>query len=792
MSMAWRKVWRDLWNNKLRTFLVVLATTVGIFALGLVFGLSAVMRAEMTESHRASNSPHLEFYTSRFDQDIVDAILRESGVADAAGEIRTGFRWKLEGETEWRDGTLIARADYDAQRMYPVDLLDGEWPAERTLAVERMSSHYYDLPIGTTVVVEVGRRERRLPVEGVVRHPYTPPPQIGLGNATFCTSPAMIAWLNGYDDEEGFDTLNVRLVSFNHEVAEATGERIKDRLQRAGVEVGFWDVVDPEVHWAQEMMDAVFLILGVLGGLSLALSGFLVINVMNATIVQQVWQIGVMKVVGATSRRVVRMYLATASAYGLLSLFLAVPLGAVVAHLVAVWLLDMFNIIVRDFRVHPSALAIQATMGLAVPLVAALVPVIGGARTTAHKAISTHGLGGVFGRGGLDRVLGRVRSLPRPLALSLRNTFRRKGRVALTLLTLTLGGVIFIMVLSVSASFRHTLDVLLSDFGFDVLVVFDDAYHVNRLNEVVRGTPAVAEAEVWDRPDAQLALPNGEELQVGIWGVPADSGMFSPRIASGRALLPDDGRAILLNSKIAADEGFQVGDDVELTIRGRESTWTVVGLVRNINNDFRDNFVPFDALARASGNGNHGALMMVTFDERDSAAHGKLIDDLRDAYAARRIEVVYDQSAGEVREQNMASFNVITYLMVAMAILAAIVGSAGLMSTMSINVVERGREIGVMRAIGAASPAVAGIFVVEGVLIGVLSWLFAVPLSFPGARVFSHLVGVTLMELPLDFRYSIDGLVLWLGVVVVLSALASLWPALRATRVSVREALAYE
>jgi putative ABC transport system permease protein len=169
--------------------------------------------------------------------------------------------------------------------------------------------------------------------------------------------------------------------------------------------------------------------------------------------------------------------------------------------------------------------------------------------------------------------------------------------------------------------------------------------------------------------------------------------------------------------------------------------------------DFRDNFVPFDALARATGNGNHGALMMVTFDERDSAAHGKLIDDLRDAYAARRIEVVYDQSAGEVREQNMASFDVITYLMLAMAILAAIVGSAGLMSTMSINVVERGREIGVMRAIGAASPAVVGIFVVEGVLIGVLSWLFAVPLSFPGARVFSHLVGVTLMELPLDFRY---------------------------------------
>jgi len=431
-------------------------------------------------------------------------------------------------------------------------------------------------------------------------------------------------------------------------------------------------------------------------------------------------------------------------------------------------------------------------MGLAVPLLAALVPVIGGARTTAHKAISSHGMGGGFGRGWLDRLLGRIRSLPRPMALSLRNTFRRKARVVLTLLTLTLGGVMFIMVLSVGASFTNTLDVLLDDFGFDALVVFDRAYHVARLTEVAESMPDVKRTEVWDRPDGQLALPNGEELEVGIWGVPSDSEMFDPRIASGRNLLPGDGHAILLNSKIAADEGFQVGDEIELTIGGRESTWTVVGLIRNINNDFRDNFVHFDALAQATGNANHGALMMVTFDDPDFGTQDELVAGLRDTYAARRMEVVYDQSASEVREQNLSTFDVITQLMLAMAILAAVVGSAGLMSTMSINVVERAREIGMMRAIGATSLAIVGIFVVEGVLIGVLSWLLAVPLSYPGARLFSDMVGATLMELPLDFSYSTAGLVIWLVIVVVLSALASLWPALRATRVSVQESLAYE
>ena len=94
MSIAWRKVWRDLWHNKFRTVLVVLSTAVGVFALGLVFGMSGVMRARMTESHQESNAPHIEMYTSLIDQDVIEAVLREPGVAAVEGEVRDGFRWK--------------------------------------------------------------------------------------------------------------------------------------------------------------------------------------------------------------------------------------------------------------------------------------------------------------------------------------------------------------------------------------------------------------------------------------------------------------------------------------------------------------------------------------------------------------------------------------------------------------------------------------------------------------------------------------------------------------------------
>jgi putative ABC transport system permease protein len=728
-------------------------------------------------------------YTSLFDQDVVEATLRESGVVEAEGEVRVPFRWKLEGETDWRDGTVIARGDYETQYMYPIELLDGDWPVEQTLAAERMSAEYYKLPIGTTILVESGRHNRRLPIEGIVRHPYTPPP-VMFGDPTFCATPETISWLTG--EEEGFNTLNVRIESFSEDDANEAADRLERRLDRVGVGVGYYDVVDPEVHWAQEQMDAIFLILTVLGALSLGLSGFLIINMMNATITQQVWQIGVMKVVGATSGRVLRTYLTMASIYGLLSLLLAVPLGAVAAHLLAAWLLDLYNIFVGGFRLMPTAVAIQVTMGLAVPLLAALVPVIGGARITAHQAISNYGLGAGFGRSWLDRLIGGIRRLPRPLALSLRNTFRRKARVSLTLLTLVLGGVMFIMVMSVDRSMHNTLEVLLNGLGFDVAVGLERLYPVERLTNVAESVPGVTRAEVWDFRRAELALADGGDSEVYLRAVPADSEMFNPRIVSGRNLLPEDGQAILLNNKIATDEGFQVGDEIELTIDEQESTWTVVGLVININMNQQENFVSFDALARAIGRVNKGAVVWVMAEEHDAATQERLIRDLRDAYTAQHMEVSNLQSAHEVREMNRSSFNIITYLMLAMAILAAIVGSVGLTSTMAINVVERGREIGVMRSTGATSADIAGIFVAEGVLVGVLSWLIAAPLSYPGARLFSNLVSSTIFQLPLDFSYATGAVVVWLLAVIVLSALASLWPALNATKISVREALAYE
>jgi putative ABC transport system permease protein len=798
MSVAWRKVWRDLIHNKVRTLLVVLSTGVGIFALGLVIGLSGILRTRIMESHQAARPAHITFWGGPFSSDDVDAVRREPGVVAVEGEMVTSFRWKLAHEEDWRDGDLVARADYGAQCVGLLRLLDGRWPdeqavrspARRALNVERLSSHHYSISVGTPILVEFGERERPVPIEGIVRAPVALPPEWG-GDAMFFATPETVAWVSGSERGEDFSRLHVRLHSYREEAAERMAERIEDRLECIGLSVDGYEITNPNEHWVQDIVDAVTMILMVMSILSLGLSAFLIVNTMNAILIQQVWQIGVMKAIGATFGRVMRAYLATALIYGGLALLLAVPLGVVGAHVAAVWLLDALNIELDTFQVDPVALGVQIGVGVIVPVMAALVPVVDGVSVTVREAIGSHGIGSDFGQGWFDQLISHIRALPRPVALSLRNVFRRKGRIALALATLTLSGAMFGMVLSMGNSLDNTI-VNNFSLGEDVALKLDRPRRVSRVVEIARDVPGVAEVEVWSEQGATLSLSSGEEHPVGLAGVPSDSVIFKPNIVRGRGLRPDDGHALVFTLRLAVKEGIRVGDEVALSIGDQESQWTVVGLYLSVDSVSDDFFVPFHALEKETGTYGRGRRVKVLSEWDDVESQQQLIQGLTDELAAQRIEVVSSWSGSEQLEESQASFGLLTSVLLVMVTLTAVVGGIGLMSTTSINVVERRREIGVMRAIGASSRAIVGMFVAEAVSVGVLSWLLAVPLSYPGARLFSDLIGDIILEMPLDFVYSAGGMVFWLLIVAALSALASLWPALGAAQVSVREALAYD
>ncbi|MGB0386102.1 MAG: ABC transporter permease [Ardenticatenaceae bacterium] len=127
-----------------------------------------------------------------------------------------------------------------------------------------------------------------------------------------------------------------------------------------------------------------------------------------------------------------------------------------------------------------------------------------------------------------------------------------------------------------------------------------------------------------------------------------------------------------------------------------------------------------------------------------------------------------------------------------MAVVMTIVGGLGLMGTMSINVLERTSEIGVLRAIGASNRAVQQIVIVEGLIIGLLSWLLGSLLALPISKVLAERVGIAFLNAPLRHSFSTTAVWLWLIIVLILAAVATYLPARNASQLKIRDALAYE
>ena len=165
---------------------------------------------------------------------------------------------------------------------------------------------------------------------------------------------------------------------------------------------------------------------------------------------------------------------------------------------------------------------------------------------------------------------------------------------------------------------------------------------------------------------------------------------------------------------------------------------------------------------------------------------------LEERFEGMGFQVNWTQTSETERAQVESQFNVLVMFLLIMAILLAVVGAIGLMGTMSLNVLERTREIGVMRAIGATDGAVLQIVIVEGVLIGLISWLIGAILAYPLSQAMSDMVGQSIVQASLSYTYSMEGVGIWLALVIVLAALASFWPARNASRVTVRDVLAYE
>ncbi|MEM7127457.1 MAG: ABC transporter permease [Chloroflexota bacterium] len=813
LDPRWRKVLRDLSSNKTRTILVVASIAVGIFAVGVVQQLRTVILNTMQDVSVRSNTAYATIITENIDDAMLESILRVPGVAEVRGENNLTVQVQIE-PGNWVPMGVEVVEDFESMRINTIELLDrfpnrpdfeaekSRWPGKNEIVIERgsLSSDVLpaDIKVGSTILVEneAGKR-RELTVSGVVYDANSFPS-------------AFTNRANTYVDLDTFERLGgsrnygqvalrvsgtpEQLTSKDYVVEIA--DEVGDKIERSGRNVFFKRIPEPGELFFQDIFETISLMLTPLGLLALALSGFLVINTISALMAQQVRQIGVMKAVGAQRGQVFIMYIGAVLLYSILALLIAIPITVFVAGGLMQILGGFINIDFPRWVLPLPVLLVQVGVGILIPLLAALYPVIRGTGVTVREAISDFGIGNV-GVDLLNLFLTKIRGLSRPIQLSLRNTFRKRARLILTLLTMIMGGMIFMTVGSVRISLGNLIEEALAYNQFDIQIVFERTYRTALTESTVSSMDGVTSVESWGQGSATRVRTDGTESDsLSVFALPPGSQMVQPTLEEGRWLIDGDESAVVISTKAVAagEDDIQVGDEIVLEIDEKDTAWTVVGIAQVLGGPPSQIpvYVPYDYYSRLTDNVGQSLSIQVKVDRSQITDINEMMNMMEEQLNDAGLRVAETFTIDIIRRISSGFFDIIIVLLSAMGVLIASVGALGLMGTMSTNVLERTREIGVMRAVGASNRSVRRIVIIEGVIIGMISWVIGAILAFPAGLGLSNAVGQALFSTSLPYTFSSTGVIVWLFIVAILATVASVLPAWNASRLTVREVLSYE
>ena len=793
INTRWQKALRDLWVNRGRTFLVMVAMVLGVLSVGMMSTTYSILRRELRTNYLATNPASATLWIDPLDDEFVAAVRNLPTISEAEARRMVVGRI-LVGPDEWRNIWLFVIKDFDDIRISRFAFERGAWPPTTgEILLERAALPLAQANIGQTVVVKTpGGPRRELRISGIVHDMGLPPAwqeNLVYGYITLDT-------LAGLGVAPQLNELKITVAAnlFDENHVRDVAEQLKAWSEEKGRQVYRIQILPPGEHPHQFQMDSLLLLQQAFGLLALLLSGVLVANMIAALLTQQVRQIGVMKAVGANPGQVMGLYYGLVLILSLAALGLATPVGLWLGRTFAHYMASILNFDLASEAVPPWAYALQVTVSLLIPLLAATYPIYKGSRITVQQAINDYGVGqGQFGATVVDRLLGRLGGLARPLLLSIRNTFRRRGRLALTLFVLAVGGATFMAVLNLRSSLRQTIAVVDSAYNFDILLSFSRSYPVAEIAPPIRDIPGVAQVEIFGGAKAARRYPNGiAGNPFDLLALPSTSELFDFPLIAGRWLRPDDENALVINHSLLADEpDLAVGDDIVLTIEGQETTWQVVGIVKQVMS-LPTVYVNYDHLAQITNQVGYARNVAVVTVGHDAMSQRTVMQRLEGALETAGLDVFTNLSFSTYRQAIEDHLYIIVAYLVLMTFFSVIVGGLGLMTTMSINVIERTRELGVMRAVGASNHALLQTILGEGALIGLSSWVLAAVLAWPTSLIFGNVFGTLLLETPLDFAFDPLGLFWWLVIAITFSAIASFLPAWNAAQLTVSEVLAYE
>jgi putative ABC transport system permease protein len=678
---------------------------------------------------------------------------------------------------------ITGLSTFEDPRFNTFQLVTGRLPGPGQIALESSDRSVTAVTVGSQIEVEVGGVAKALTVSGFVR-------TRGLPSAT------LLGTAYGYMHESDVQTL------FNAPGANDYLVRLNDYNQRslparrlAGIlrdqhvvvlaaNIGHSDGGDSAV------LHGIFAVVQVLAVIALVLSIVLLLSTITALITEQTRAIGTMKAIGASRGQIMRLYLTSVAAYGVLGTILGLVLGTLSGWLIVNFFASLLTLDIGPLTITPEGVLLAAAVGIGAPLLAALPPVYLGTRISVHQALSGYGLtNGSPSRSGVWSRIARRTLAPLPMAMQMgaRSLFRRRSRAMLTLLTLVVAGAVFLCVQTTTYSFESLLSQLFGTYHADIFASLSNPEPYPKVQQILSTIPGVAESE----PLAQILVQTkwGNGL---LTGVEPTAHLYQKRLVSGRWFAPGENNVVVLSTNAADKSGLKIGDSIAFHTALQSGRWKIIGIAQDDDDPLGLGVVlaPISEVQTfLQLPSDFTEVVMIRGTNSSQSAIDALATQVDDALSRSGVQATVLTTHSET-VSNQDQFNVIFALFYAVTVIVALVGVMGLFNALTMSVLERRREIGILRSMGATGTKIAQVFWTEAISLGVVAWIGALVVGIPCAYAFVWLLGG--LFVPVPFAFDPVALILMLGFILAVAILASAWPVWSATRTRVSQVLSYE
>jgi putative ABC transport system permease protein len=791
MKPSIKKVIRDLLSNRNRSFIVLLAIILGAFGVSMMSTAYNLLDKNLKDNYLKTNPASFTLVADSIPDDVLQKVKLLPNTESV--EIRNKIQGRVEiAENEFIPIWLFVVDDFETMQINKFRLVKGKFPISGDeILIERTGERLTDISLNKQYQVTIpGFGKSNLKISGIAHDPGQAPSWME-GLLYGYVSRDLVKKMNitGLPTELKFTIRNNKydLPTIENQLKETVAF-----LEKNQVKVSRTEILPPGKHIHKSQMDSLMFLLQMFGILTLLLSCFLIINMVMAIMAKETRQIGVMKAIGASTGKITSIYLTIVLIFGFTATLVALPLGFLAGKAYSTFVASMLNFELFDQQISHGVLVHQIIVGTLLPALISFFPVYRASRISVREALNDYGVKDSVSLSSekSSRVIEKLRFSNSTL-FAIRNTFRRKGRLILTLITLVLGGAVFISAFNIRTSLKNTVQSRFTNQRYDVQAIFSKGINESDFRTSIDSLQFVSKYEVWGYSKATRIITGHTESElIEIKVAPLQTELFIPEIIKGKWLSGKADEVVVNHLFLSQFPDVRLGNEIILKVNGVTKKFKVVGSIRELF-AIPTAYVSKSILAEIPGmRGKMNSVLIAYLPEySDMTANSSKLEQW---FQSKNYPVSQVFRKDNYKDRVIDHLVVITTMLIMVTLLLIIVGGLGLITTMGINIMERIRELAIIRAIGVTNRKVYQIILTEGLVIGMLSWLMSVILSVPVSYYLGNKFFTIFFETTLNFNISVIGIALWLAIIAVFSTVAVLVPARNATKQSVTEGLSYE